>query len=215
MLNDDELIAALSERLRDLASGVRPSEDLIASVDRVIASGGATRQRGVPYRFHRRAFALSFPILAALAAAVLVLAGSGATASFAVTQGARGAILITIRQIAGVAGANARLRQLRVPVKVVPIVTGCPSHLDLTYMAIGTQPETTIRIIPDEIPPNFTVVLGAEQLSTGKIEMAVGRVTSSPPSCAAPGDAGPGITATTLAPARSEKGASVSTQRKQ
>jgi hypothetical protein len=197
MLNDDQLGAALTKRLRELVRDIEPSPELIDSVNRHIRGSRATGRSKLSRRLRTQLIAVVVPALAAVITVLILLSGSTVTSSFAVTRTPGGAILVTIREIAGVTGANTRLRDLGVPVTIVPITTDCSSRLDLTYMAIGTEPETTIRIIPAEIPADTTVVLGAEQLSTGKIEMAIGRVTGGPPSCVAPGHTGPGLPGST------------------
>ncbi len=193
MLSEDELGAELAKRLREFVSDVEPSRELIISVDRKVRAARANKGVELSPRLRDRLMAVSVPVDGAVVVAIVALSGSGAAPAFAVTRGSDG----TIREVAGVTGANARLRELDVPVTVVPMSAGCKNHIDLTYMAIGTKHETSIRVLPAEIPPDTTVLLAAEQIPAGRIEMAVGRVTGQAPSCVAPGTTGPGLPSST------------------
>jgi hypothetical protein len=190
MLSDEELGVALSEALHGLVGDVEPSAALL---ERVFTNphAPAPKSRSATSRRLRRGAFASVPvgIAAAIATAVIVLGGSSVTASFAVTSGSDGSITITIDDLTGVGGANARLRELGVPVVVVAVSATCTTHLDLSYIGTSEQPEPSIRLIPSEIPAGSTVVLAASQNRANNVEMEIGSVTGSPPSCVSPASA--------------------------
>ena len=190
MLTDDELGLALHEALGALVSTIEPSPALI---ERVVGKPQPVRARWVARFARRRFIAIPTALVAGLVAAIVFLTGSGVTPSFAVTRYSDGSVAITINDLTGVTGANARLRQLGVRAVVVPITSTCTTKADLTYIGIAEHPEPRTRLIPSEIPVGTTVVLAASQIGANKIEMAIGRVRGTPPSCVAPGTTGPGI----------------------
>ncbi len=201
MLNDDELLgAALAKQLHALVSDIEPSPRLIERIDSEIREPRPTRLMWLPRRLRRPILVVSVPTMAAIAAAIIVLGGSEASPSFAVARGTDGAVLVTVHDLQGVAGANAKLQELGIDnVAVVPIRADCHTRVDLTYTGIGTQHETTIRVTPSAIPPNTTVLLAAAPLSSGGVELALGRVTGPAPPCVAPGQSGLGISGVTPA----------------
>jgi hypothetical protein len=190
MLTDDELGRALSEAFAELVGKLEPSPELLQQV-----SGEQQRRRAVwPIRSGRRWLAaIPAGLAAGIAAVVVFLSSSGVTPSFAVTMNSDGSILVTIDDLAGVSGANARLRQLGAPIVVVPISATCTAKVDLSYVGVNELPKPTISLIPSGIPAGTTVVLAANQVGPNNFQMAIGRVTGPPPTCAPPGSAGPGI----------------------
>jgi hypothetical protein len=190
VLTDDELGLALHDALRALVSTIEPSRTLI---ERVLGEPQPVRPAWFARSGRRRFIAIPTALVAGLVAAIVFLTGSGVTPSFAVTSYSDGSVVITIDDLTGVTGANARLRQLGVRAVVVPITSTCTTKADLTYIGIAEHPEPSTRLIPSEIPTGTTVVLAASQIGANKIEMAIGRVTGTPPSCVAPGSAGPGL----------------------
>jgi hypothetical protein len=190
MLTDDELGRALSNAFAELVGKLEPSPGLVQHV-----LGEQQRRRVVlPIRSGRRWFAaIPAGLAAAIAAVVVFLSSSGVAPSFAVTMNSDGSILVTIDDLTGVSGANARLRQLGVPIVVVPITSTCAAKIDLSYAGVNELPKPTIRLIPSGIPAGDTVVLAANQLGPNNFQMAIGRVTGTPPSCAPPGSVGPGV----------------------
>jgi hypothetical protein len=194
MLTDEELGAVLAERLQALVGDVQPSHALIERLDAEIIGAGAMRRGRRSRRLHRRIAAFSIPVWAAVAAAIVLLVGSNAQPSFAVTRSSDGFIRVTIRDIEGVSGANKRLRELGVTnVVVVPMATDCSNHVELSYIGVGAQRPATVRLKPEEVAPGWTVILAAAPLAADKVELALGRVTGAAPSCVAPGKTGPGI----------------------
>ena len=190
MLNDDELGIALSEELRALVIEVEPSQRLVDRVGQIGESrsytlGLARRRRPRD----RMAAAMSIPITVLVAALIFLLGGSEVTPSFAVVEKRDGDVFVTINDLSGVVGANARLRQLGVQAVVVPMTVGCPDQPDLTYLGVDTQAVRLTRTLP----ANTRILLAARQLGPNKVEMAFGRVRGTPPSCVSVEGAGSGL----------------------
>jgi hypothetical protein len=190
VLADEELGLALHDALVALVGNVEPSPDL---VERVLGDPGPGRVSRSLRSGRRWLVAVPVALAGALATTIVFLAGSGVTPSFAVTSFSDGSVEVTIDDLTGVSGANARLHQLGVRAVVVPISPTCTTKTDLTYIGIDEHPAPSTRLIPSEIPAGTTVVLAASQIGPNKIEMAIGRVTGTPPSCVAPGTVGPGL----------------------
>jgi hypothetical protein len=133
-----------------------------------------------------------------VAALIFLLAGSEVTPSFAVVAKPGGEVLVTINDLSGVAGANARLRELGVPAVVVPMTTSCPNRVALTYLGVRDQ---SVRLTRRPLPPSTTILLAARQIGPNKVEMAFGRVTGTPPSCVSANGTGPGLRGSSVSPA--------------
>lgn len=202
MLNDDELGFALRQALGEMLDDIEPSEGLAKRVEEIPTRDrkgwrGALRRQG-----HRRLLA-AVPIpIAAIAAGVIVFGGSDVAPSFAVTSEPDGGVQVTIDDLTGVSGANARLRALGVRAVIVPMTDDCGTHISLTYEGIAEQPAPSIKLMPSEIPAGTTIVLGAQQTGPNSVEMAFGRVTGPPPPCVAPNQssAGPGTSVSPISP---------------
>ena len=194
MSEEEELGAALTDALRALVSDVEPSDQLRAWVTELRSEPAqpTKRKRMSP---RRRALAILTPTTAVTAAIVALFAATQATPSFAVVQTPNGTVQITLHDIQGVGGANAKLRQLGVKnIAVVPVNAGCRSHLQLLYTGIGPrQGGGSIKIDPAQIPPQMTDVLAAKQLSNGDIALGITRVRGPAPSCVGPVKSGVGI----------------------
>jgi hypothetical protein len=93
--------------------------------------------------------------------------------------------LVTVRDLAGVSGANQRLREYGAPIRVVPIQAGCTSQMDLTYLSVTRRP-ISVSLGLNTIEPGYTAVIAAEITGSNTAEMAIGRVTGAVPSCVAP-----------------------------
>jgi hypothetical protein len=97
-----------------------------------------------------------------------------------VTRNSNGTVTVTIKQIAGVSGANAELAALGVDARAVPIVQGCTATLQLlperaSSVILPPQGGQSVTIEPSRIPPGDIVVLAVVQ-STGGLQMPVGMV---------------------------------------
>jgi hypothetical protein len=186
MLSDEEFRVGICDALEELVKDIEPSPRLTEFVS---ALGRRPARRTLRLRVsrgpRRRLLALSTSALAALAGVAILLGGTTTAPSFAVTNGPNDSILVTIRDLAGVSGANQRLREFGAPIRVVPIQAGCKSHVDLTYLKATQQP-ATISLTPNTIPSGYTAVIAAQITGSNTAEMAIGRVTGAAPSCVAP-----------------------------
>lgn len=193
MNDDEELGAAFADALRGLVSDVEPSEALRKWVRTELRSQPAPSSRKRRWSARRRLIAVLTPTAAAVAAALAVLLGAQAAPSFAVVRVASG-VRITLNDMQGVTGANAKLRQLGVTtITVVPVKPGCESHLQLLFTGIAAhQRPMSIEIDPSQIPAGMIDVLAAKKLPDGTIALGIGRVRSAP-SCVAPVKSGVGI----------------------
>ncbi len=186
MLTDDEyeqLAAALREGLRAITGHIDPTVEFQARLERELAVGAAelAARRG-----RYRALSASIPVLALATAAALVLAASSSPPAFAVTRKPDGTVAVTLREITGVSGANAKLHALGVSdVMVVPVRTGCTTQIALSYIATGSPAGSTITITPGGTPAGVTVVIAAEQTGQGQIVEALGKVSGPAPTCVA------------------------------
>jgi hypothetical protein len=131
---------------------------------------------------------------------------AGGTPAYAVTKNPDGTITLAVYQKSGIAGANARLRQLGdKQVVVVPVEAGCPSplpapavsargHRVATQTAISRNGSVTVNA--QGIPAGDILVVGVE--TSGHAALTVGALTSPPaPSCVSmpappPGNGGSG-----------------------
>ena len=80
----------------------------------------------------------------AVTAGVVVLGGGAA--AYAVTQNSDGTVTVSLNEMSGVEGADTKLRDMSLPVVVVPVRPGCP--------AINTLPQA------DRVPAGGMVSLG-------------------------------------------------------
>jgi hypothetical protein len=122
-----------------------------------------------------------------------LVATSGAPA-YAVTKNPDGTITLAVYQTSGIAGANARLRQLGdKQVVVVPIKPGCPSLGSLPAPAVsgrghrittetGISHNGTVTVNAQGIPAGDILVVGVQASGHGSVGAAA--LTSPPaPSC--------------------------------
>ncbi|NGY57493.1 hypothetical protein G7043_00955 [Lentzea sp. NEAU-D13] len=116
------------------------------------------------------------PVL--VAAGALAVAGAATVAitmtgnspeAYAVTKNADGSVTVTVRDIKGIAPANAKLREYGIGAKAVPMSRECApldeSKLDLLggYQVPRTA-EGSVTMSPGDIPPGYTVLLGVSNL---------------------------------------------------
>jgi hypothetical protein len=145
--------------------------------------------------------------VAVAATAGALVAGSG-TPAYAVTKNADGTVTVAVYQKSGIAGANAKLRQLGdSQVVVVPVEPGCPSVGSLPAPAvsakgkfISVQSERgvggSVTVSAQGIPAGDIMVVGV--VTTAHGTMTGGTLTSPPaPSCISlpslpPGNGGSG-----------------------
>ena len=142
----------------------------------------------------RRALLAGGGTLAVAAAIAGTVVAESAGPAYAVTKNPDGTITLAVYQASGIAGANARLRQLGdKQVVVVPVEAGCPSPGSLPAPAvsghghrISTQTEISrngsVTVNAQGIPAGDILVVGVE--TTGRSSLGGGALTSPPaPSC--------------------------------
>lgn len=142
---------------------------------------------------------------AAVAAAVGVLVAGSGTPAYAVTTHPDGTVTLAINQASGIAGANARLRQLGDPVVVVPVGSGCPDIGSLPAPAVRPDGKITVKaqrsdgsltVDAQGVPAGDIIVVAAQTIAHGM--SLAGALTSPPaPGCVSlpappPGSGGPG-----------------------
>jgi hypothetical protein len=156
----------------------------------------------------RRTLLAAGAACAAVAAAAGVLAAGGGTPAYAVTTNPDGTVTLAVFQTSGIAGANARLRQLGDgQVVVVPVNAGCPSLRSLPAPAVprrghiavqaGSSRDGSVTVNAKGIPAGDILVVGFQTTTHGRLRSTLGggKLTSPPaPSCVslsrAPGTAG-------------------------
>jgi hypothetical protein len=109
-------------------------------------------------------------LASALAAVVIATTtGTAPSSAYAVSQDANGTVHVSISDLMGVAGANAKLEGLGVPVRVVPVVPGCTAAGEIVLPPPPVKGPTAahadagITVQPDQIPRGETLVLTARQ----------------------------------------------------
>ena len=152
----------------------------------------------------RRTLLAAGTACAAVAATTGALVAGGGTPAYAVATNPGGTVTLAVYQNSGIAGANARLRQLGDgQVVVVPVKAGCPSIDSLPAPAVpprghiavqGTSSrDGSVTVKAKGIPAGDILVVGVETTSHGGV--GGGTLTSPPaPGCVslprAPGTAG-------------------------
>lgn len=119
------------------------------------------------------------------------VAGKATPAAYNVTKNSDGTITLAVYQKSGIAGANAKLRELGDKnVVVVPVEPGCPrpaapavsgkGHLIVTGISVSRDGSVTVKA--QGIPAWDILVIGIE--TNGRTAMSGGYLTSPPaPSC--------------------------------
>jgi hypothetical protein len=157
----------------------------------------------------RRTLLAAGTACAAVATTAGVLAAGG-TPAYAVTANPDGTVTLAVHQESGIAGANARLRQLGDgQVVVVPVKAGCPSLGSLPAPAgprsshiplqTTTSRDGSVTVKAKGIPAGDILVVGVATTTQGSTVTSTGgsTLTSPPapacvslPSAPAPGTAG-------------------------
>lgn len=130
---------------------------------------------------------------AAAAATAGVLAAGGGTPAYAVTAGPDGTVTLAVARESGIAGANARLRQLGDgQVVVVPVRPGCPSLRSLPAPKVSrghiavqvgdSVRDGSVTVDAKGIPAGDILVVGFESTAHGRTMTSLGGGTlTSPP----------------------------------
>jgi hypothetical protein len=196
MSESDQLGEALRERLHAHVEDVKPSAELMATVDAIPSAHTPARRRVLERLKHRRiALAVPLPIAALAAVAVIVFGASDATTSpaGAIRVLPNGEVRMMLSQLQDVAAANAELRRHHIHnMVVVPMTASCPYH-DWTYTAGFLNPSPVTMLLPREIAPGYTVVLAAKDVGHGVLVDAFNRFKGHLPTCASSHGTGPGM----------------------
>jgi hypothetical protein len=126
----------------------------------------AELQRPEPNRRSHRPLWLSGAAVAvaAVIATSVTLAGGGGTPAYAVTRNPNGTVSLTLTDLAGIAGANAELRRLGLPVLVVAFGQNCA---DQSALDIGngnlSYDHGVFTFSLAQIPRDDTLVVAARQ----------------------------------------------------
>ena len=145
----------------------------------------------------RRTLLAAGTACAAVAATAGALVASGGTPAYAVTANPDGTVTLAVYQNSGMAGANARLRQLGDgQVVVVPVKAGCPSLRSLPAPAVpphghlavqaGSSRNGSVTVKAKGIPAGDILVVGFESTAHGGTLTSIGggKLTSPPaPKC--------------------------------
>jgi hypothetical protein len=145
----------------------------------------------------RRTLLAAGAACAAVATTAGVLAAGGGIPAYAVTANPDGTVTLAVHQESGMAGANARLRQLGdSQVVVVPVKAGCPSLQSLPAPAgprsghlplqTTTSRDGSVTVKAKGIPAGDILVVGVETTTQGSTMTSTGgaALTSPPaPSC--------------------------------
>lgn len=128
-------------------------------------------------------------VIAALVAAGLTVTRSGGSAAWAVQVRGDGTIAVTLRELVGVSGANARLRALRIPVVIQRVQPGCVAtgEVDRRFRTVTIlermlrrEPATTEHvvgrwvIVPRAIPAGDTLAIVARVVPGRRLQGAYG-----------------------------------------
>jgi hypothetical protein len=158
----------------------------------------------------RRTLLAAGTACAAVAATAGVLVAGGGTPAYAVTAHPDGTVTLAVHQESGIAGANARLRQLGDgQVVVVPVKAGCPGVGSLPAPAaprsghiplqVAVSRDGSVTVKAKGIPAGDILVVGVATTTHGSMVTSGGgsALTSPPapacvslPSAPAPGAAG-------------------------
>jgi hypothetical protein len=188
--DDREIGEALRQAFIDLVPDFEPSDQLRSNVSAM--GSQRSRRNGHKWRSHRRLTAGLAAAISFGAVSLLAFGPSAVSESFAVTVEANRSVRVTLYELSGAEGANARLKALGVNARIVPIRSSCPTRVALTYLGISERPAPTVRLFPRKIPVGMIVVLAAQRVGNNHVELAFGRVTGEPPTCVRPGE-GPGL----------------------
>ncbi len=122
------------------------------------------------------------------AVAFAVTSFGGMSAAFAVTENADGSVTVSIQDIKAVDAANAKLRELGVRAKAVPMTSDC-ADLDGNEMYPGTVSALSMGkdggvTISNDVPAGYTVLLGVSNRPDRGTGLAfAGPVNDPAPSC--------------------------------
>lgn len=213
-MSDEQLEAALRRAFQDAVSDIEPSHELRRRVDEMGANRRLSRADGwrplrlsAWSRLRRRIIAGTVGGLAAAGAAVAVLVSlTTAPPAFAVVVRPNGSIQITLYDLEQMGNLNARLRQLRLPVVVVPMTASCTVQVALTYIGTTMHPAPQAVLQQTPAPSGWTDFMAAKQVGPNLVQTAVGQIKGPAPSCVPIGRYGPGVRPYESIPGKPDEG---------
>ena len=170
------------------------------TADRDRFNGG--RPRSPLHR--RRILSVSAAVTGAVTAAVVVALGATTStpAAYAVAHNPNGTVTVTVRQLTGpaIAAINARLRQMGITERVIPVKAGCKTRKIILYggpklrvalagLYTPEKPSKSLTFSPSSnklVLPPYALVLAAGPLPHGKVGLKFVAVKSPVPSCYTP-----------------------------
>jgi hypothetical protein len=170
-----------------------PFEDLpiLDELRRELSDAFAAQETTAPRKRLRRPMPLvgAGAVVAGAAIAAVLLASPATQPAYALSRHADGTVTVTIHDLAtAVPGLNARFAAMGIDETVVPVEANCPSSGALTdelFADPHAASTDTFTFSPGRryLSPGFTGVIAAEQLSNGKVALAVEAVKPPVPSC--------------------------------
>lgn len=138
-------------------------------LDDLMREHGPAVAEPAPSRRSSRPVLVAAGVLAlAGAATVAISTSSNAPEAWAVTKNADGSVTVTIRDIKGVAPANAKLREYGIRAKAVPMSKSC-AELDESKIGTFVQmprlaDDGAVTLGPNDVPEGYTMLLGISNL---------------------------------------------------
>jgi hypothetical protein len=154
----------------------------------------AATQRPLAPRGRVRPLALTAGAASVIALGTAMASTLTATTSapaYAVTENPDGTVSVTIHDIIGITGANAKLAALGVRARALTFGPDCTQqeHPGLTHppapgtMAVSSSTPDEVTFRPSAIPVGDTLVLAAKVADNGRVAVRIGLVLSPAPSC--------------------------------
>jgi len=144
------------------------------------APAPARRRRWVPARRAASLAGAAVAVALAIGAIVIGFASGPSTAAFAVAVSRDGTVTITLRELAGVNGADERLQELGEPIRIIHAERSCrvePREYDLVRQSAAESRAiaeieqrngvTTLVVHPSKIAAGETVVFATRVLEAG------------------------------------------------
>ncbi|HEX4721759.1 MAG TPA: hypothetical protein VH333_04540 [Pseudonocardiaceae bacterium] len=173
-------------------------DELWTDLLRAHGDGLATAQRPAPLRSRTRPLALTAGAAGVVGVGTvlaLTLTATTSVPAYAVTENSDGTVTVTLHDISGVTGINAKLAALGVRARAVTPRPDCTEveHPDPTHRMVNanTDPlavasnaaQGKVVIQPRAIPVGDTLVLTAKDFGHGSVVFGVGLVLDPAPSC--------------------------------
>lgn len=185
-------------------------------ITRMPASRRRPRFPTVRFAGHPRMLAGGTTAAVAAGTAAVLAIGAATTAppAFAVANNQDGSVTITLNDLTGVSGLNAKLASMGVAIRAVPVVSGCNAPAQVVGPDGGLQPASTLAVsqLPTDprtggsfnlraitvAPPHTPGQTEIVAASTSGIDLLGQTVQGQVPSCVAPAGSTPSAAGTPL-----------------